>query len=112
MANEIVPPVVPCEECMRLYTSGLDATDHVAIYCCHNFSFAIFTPEEGEWDISCPVLPEEASKIVFPGFKAPESRPTEMMRAAGRSLTEPPGLSHSALAYMEIPFKSDHKCRI
>ena len=34
---------------------------------------------------------------LVPGRKAPERRPSFTMLAAGRSLTDPPGLNHSAL---------------
>src|SRR5580698_2853130 len=45
-----------------------------------------------------PVLPLVASMMVLPAFRAPDLRPAWIMLRAGRSLTEPPGLNHSALA--------------
>src|SRR5215213_8014700 len=46
-----------------------------------------------------PVLPEVASRIILSGVSAPDRSPSRIIRAAGRSLTEPPGFLHSALAY-------------
>src|SRR2546422_8641602 len=45
-----------------------------------------------------PVFPDVASRIIFPGASFPELSPSKIMLSAGRSLTEPPGLNHSALA--------------
>src|SRR5580698_2857908 len=44
-----------------------------------------------------PVLPLVESRRIFPGASWPELRASATMRAAARSLTEPPGLCHSAL---------------
>ena len=45
-----------------------------------------------------PVFPEVASRITFPGVSFPVRSPSRIMFSAGRSLTEPPGLNHSAFA--------------
>src|SRR5215469_7147866 len=45
-----------------------------------------------------PVLPLVESSRVLPEANFPLRRPSEMMLNAARSLTEPPGLYHSALA--------------
>src|SRR4029077_20433665 len=44
-----------------------------------------------------PVLPLVESIRIFPGVSFPERRASATMRAAARSLTDPPGLYHSAL---------------
>src|SRR6187200_2979729 len=46
-----------------------------------------------------PVFPDVASRITLSCVSAPDRSPSAIMRAAGRSFTEPPGLRHSALAY-------------
>src|SRR5688572_10184828 len=46
-----------------------------------------------------PVLPEVASSRILSFVSAPDRSPSRIMRAAGRSFTEPPGFFHSALAY-------------
>src|SRR5687767_5819294 len=46
-----------------------------------------------------PVLPLVASAIRMPGLSAPDRSPSRIIHSAARSLTEPPGLYHSALAY-------------
>ncbi len=49
-----------------------------------------------------PVLPDVASKIVFPLVSRPRASPSSIIDKAGLSLTEPPGLNHSALPKIEI----------
>src|ERR1700687_1765153 len=56
-----------------------------------------------------PVLPEVESRIVFPGRKLPVRSPSRTIQTAGRSLTEPPGLSPSSLA--TIRTRGDTPCR-
>src|SRR5688572_12572099 len=46
-----------------------------------------------------PVLPEVASRMILSRVSAPDRSPSAIMRAAGRSFTEPPGFFHSAFAY-------------
>src|SRR5690349_12882037 len=46
-----------------------------------------------------PALPEVESRIVLPGTSCPVRSASTIMRRTGRSLTEPPGLNHSAFAY-------------
>src|SRR5688572_13585384 len=46
-----------------------------------------------------PVLPEVASSRILSCVSAPLRSPSAIIRAAGRSLTEPPGFFHSAFAY-------------
>ena len=46
-----------------------------------------------------PVLPEVASTIVWPGLSRPLRSASSTMASARRSLTEPPGLKASTLAY-------------
>ena len=50
-----------------------------------------------------PVLPEVASRIVRSGVSRPVASPSRIIRAAARSLTDPPGFCHSALAYSSTP---------
>ena len=64
MTNEIVPPTVPCDECMNLFSSGFSPTDHLAVYCCHNSSFAIYSPDGEEWEMRSPVAPGEVGKWI------------------------------------------------
>jgi len=45
-----------------------------------------------------PMLPEVESSRRFPGASSPFASAVRRMLSAGRSLTEPPGLNHSALA--------------
>src|SRR5208282_2509982 len=44
-----------------------------------------------------PVLPLVESSKIFPAASLPERRASATMLAAARSLTDPPGLYHSAL---------------
>src|SRR5579863_4040929 len=53
-----------------------------------------------------PVLPLVESSRVFPGANWPLRRPSATMLAAARSLTERPGLYHSALPRMVTPGSS------
>src|SRR5688572_31390342 len=46
-----------------------------------------------------PVLPEVASSRILSLVSAPARSPSRIIRAAGRSLTDPPGFFHSAFAY-------------
>src|SRR6202165_2769055 len=46
-----------------------------------------------------PVLPDVESISVFSGVSAPRLSPSSIIDSAARSLTEPPGLNHSAFAY-------------
>src|SRR5688500_14629260 len=46
-----------------------------------------------------PVLPELESRITLSRVSAPDRSPSSIMRKAGRSFTDPPGLNHSALPY-------------
>src|ERR1700716_2343256 len=46
-----------------------------------------------------PVLPEVESMIVFSCLSTPRRSPSSIIDRAARSLTEPPGLNHSAFAY-------------
>ncbi len=50
-----------------------------------------------------PVFPLVASRMVFSGVSAPLFSPSRIIHRAGRSLTEPPGLYHSALPRMRTP---------
>jgi hypothetical protein len=45
-----------------------------------------------------PVLPDVGSTIVPPGFSLPSRSAASMMRAAMRSLLDPPGLRYSIFA--------------
>src|SRR5688572_20387336 len=60
-----------------------------------------------------PVLPDVASSRILSRVSAPERSPSAIIRAAGRSFTEPPGFFHSAFAYsstLRRPFsKSDRR---
>src|SRR4051794_32275922 len=47
-----------------------------------------------------PVFPEVASNMVLPGTSSPRRSPSRSICSAARSFTEPPGLNHSALAYI------------
>src|SRR6201997_2430724 len=53
-----------------------------------------------------PVLPLVASRRIFPGHSFPARRPSATMLAAARSLTDPPGLYHSALPRRATPGRS------
>src|SRR5579859_1140686 len=53
-----------------------------------------------------PVLPLVASRSIFPGRKWPRRRASETILAAARSLTDPPGLHHSALPRSAMPGRS------
>ena len=59
MTNEILPPEVPCEECMRFYTSGTDSSDFVAVYCFHRFCLGLYSPHNRRWDIRVPLSPDK-----------------------------------------------------
>src|SRR5215472_15811635 len=50
-----------------------------------------------------PVLPLVESRRILSGVRAPERSPAWIMLSAGRSLTEPPGLKYSALAWISMP---------
>src|SRR5215210_1334235 len=50
-----------------------------------------------------PVFPLVASRIVFSGVRAPLLSPSRIIHIAGLSLTEPPGLRHSALPSIRTP---------
>ena len=50
-----------------------------------------------------PVLPDVASRMPAVACEWPAFSASQIMRAAGRSLTDPPGLSHSAFAYSSTP---------
>src|SRR3954469_11135968 len=50
-----------------------------------------------------PVLPDVASMMVSPGLSRPDDSPSAIIRDAARSLTDPPGFCHSALAYSSTP---------
>src|SRR5215217_3043414 len=50
-----------------------------------------------------PVFPLVASRMVFSGVRAPLFSPSRIIHSAGRSLTEPPGLYHSALPRILTP---------
>src|SRR3954449_4990256 len=41
--------------------------------------------------------------IVLSGVSCPDTSPSRIMRAAARSLTDPPGFCHSAFAYNSTP---------
>src|ERR1700686_2141598 len=58
-----------------------------------------------------PVLPEVESMIVFPCTSEPRRSPSSIIHSAARSLTDPPGLNHSALAYTSTRGKSRSKMR-
>src|SRR5215813_13939346 len=49
-----------------------------------------------------PVFPLVASSSTLPGPSAPDRSAVSMMLKAARSLTEPPGLAHSALPRISI----------
>src|SRR5580658_6028054 len=53
-----------------------------------------------------PVLPLVESSRILPDVNLPLARACATMLAAARSLTEPPGLSHSALPRISTPGKS------
>ena len=46
-----------------------------------------------------PGVPDVASRMILSRVRAPERSPSAIIRAAARSLTDPPGFFHSALAY-------------
>src|SRR3954451_8921159 len=50
-----------------------------------------------------PVLPLVASRMVFSGVREPVFSPSRIIHSAGLSLTDPPGLYHSALPRMLTP---------
>src|ERR1700686_2337315 len=58
-----------------------------------------------------PVLPEVESMIVFPCTSEPRRSPSSIIHSAARSLTDPPGLNHSAFAYTSTRGKSLSKMR-
>jgi len=45
-----------------------------------------------------PVLPDVESRITLSGVSCPVSKAVMIIHRPARSLTEPPGLNHSALA--------------
>src|ERR1700685_125329 len=53
-----------------------------------------------------PVLPLVESSRILPDVNLPLARACSTMLAAARSLTEPPGLSHSALPRISTPGRS------
>src|SRR5580700_1771466 len=53
-----------------------------------------------------PVLPLVESSRILPDVNLPLARACATMLAAARSLTEPPGLSHSALPRISTPGRS------
>src|SRR5438874_862028 len=57
-----------------------------------------------------PVLPLVESSNVRP-FKFPEARASSKICSAARSLTLPPGLNHSSLAWISTPFGSSERSR-
>src|SRR5687767_13582911 len=46
-----------------------------------------------------PVFPDVASRMILSRVSRPDRSPSAIIRAAGRSLTDPPGFFHSALAH-------------
>src|SRR5208282_3294297 len=58
-----------------------------------------------------PVLPDVASRIIFPGSRRPAVRAYSSMYKASRSFTEPPILYHSSFAYM-FPSSGQVRCFI
>src|SRR2546422_8012977 len=50
-----------------------------------------------------PVLPDVASTISPPGLRRPSRSAASIIATPIRSLTEPPGLKNSALAYSGVP---------
>src|SRR3990172_4111545 len=50
-----------------------------------------------------PVLPEVESMMTLPGRSRPHWMPSWIMRSAGRSFTEPPGLKPSSFANIRTP---------
>jgi hypothetical protein len=46
-----------------------------------------------------PVFPDVASRMILSRVSFPDRSPSAIMRAAGRSFTDPPGFCHSAFAY-------------
>ena len=59
------------------------------------------------WAITHPVFPLVLSRMVRPGARPPDRSPSSIMRNAGRSLTEPPGLRNSALPRIVHPVSSE-----
>src|SRR4030095_12235789 len=59
-----------------------------------------------------PVLPEVESRMVFLGTRRPWRMPSWIIRSAGRSFTEPPGLKPSTLAYMRTPSGTPSRTRV
>src|ERR1700687_1099891 len=59
-----------------------------------------------------PVLPEVESMSVFSGVSAPRRSPSSIIHRAARSLTEPPGLNHSAFAYTSTRGNSGSNMRM
>src|SRR6266571_5907887 len=59
-----------------------------------------------------PVLPEVASRMVPPGRSAPVRSAARTIASAARSLTEPPGFSHSALPRTSTPAGTSARPRI
>ena len=50
-----------------------------------------------------PVLPDDGSRMVWPGFSVPSASAASTMALAMRSLTDPPGFWPSSLATMRTP---------
>src|SRR5262245_58976250 len=59
-----------------------------------------------------PVLPEVESRMVFPGTRRPWRMPSWIIRSAGRSFTEPPGLKPSTLPKMRTPSGTPSRTRL
>lgn len=59
MTKEILPPEVPCDECMKFFTSGTDASDFVAVYCFHRFWLGLYSPHNRRWEIRVPLRPDK-----------------------------------------------------
>src|ERR1022692_4219615 len=59
-----------------------------------------------------PVFPLVLSRMVRPGASRPDLSPSSIIRRAGRSFTEPPGLRNSALAYTATSGHSSSKRRM
>ncbi len=81
MTNEILPPEVPCGECMKFFTSGTKPSDFLAVYCCHRFCVALYNPRIERWEIRAPVNPgelgqwlEQSRTWLAPEFSAKKKR--------------------------------------
>ncbi len=58
-----------------------------------------------------PVLPEVESRMVLPGTSFPRAIPSRIIRRAGRSFTDPPGLKPSSLANRRTPAGTPSRMR-